>query len=66
MSKAGRLGIKKFQLGGKIYLDIRRYIETPDGQPIPTNKGLSVPYEMLEDVLREMKEANGRIKFLEL
>ncbi len=66
MPKSTIIGIKKFTLGGRLYLDIRRYLKVSSGPPIPTSKGLSIPYELSEEILQGMRKANGKIEYVEL
>ncbi len=42
---------------GKAYLDIRQFFEGDEGQWLPTKKGVSLPWEQKDELLRALESA---------
>lgn len=41
--------LKKSEFKGKEYIDFRTYIKQPNGEDIPTKKGISLSMDLLEE-----------------
>ncbi|MFO8033742.1 MAG: transcriptional coactivator p15/PC4 family protein [Candidatus Bipolaricaulota bacterium] len=49
--------IRRTQFKGREYLDIRQFFEGDDGQWLPTKKGVAVPWELRQQMLGALQEA---------
>ena len=50
--------LRRSTFKGKEYVDLRLYVKTPDGEDIPTKKGVNIPVEMVD----ELKKAIATLK----
>ncbi len=66
MPKTDIIRIQKITLGGRVYIDIRRCLETPSGGKIPTSRGVSIPLDKIDEVLEKAFSANGVEEYIEL
>ncbi|HOV90522.1 MAG TPA: transcriptional coactivator p15/PC4 family protein [Syntrophorhabdaceae bacterium] len=55
-----KVALKEFK--GKRYVDMRTYFENDEGEWIPTKKGITFSPDLLEDVLKILKDAKKVIE----
>lgn len=48
--------VRKTTFKGKEYLDIRVYITNQEGEEIPTKKGINLPYELVSELQKAIKD----------
>ncbi len=51
--------VKEFK--GKTYVDVRTFFENDEGEMIPTKKGVSLTPENLDELIRLLTEAKGKL-----
>jgi len=49
--------IRRTQFKGKEYLDIRQFFQGDDDQWLPTKKGVSIPWELRQQLLKALEDA---------
>ncbi len=52
-----RIVIRRTQFKGKEYLDIRQFFQGDDEQWLPTKKGVSIPWELRQQLLHALEDA---------
>lgn len=57
MPKQSILKVKYISLGGVRRLDIRRYVVNGNGELLPTKRGISLPPDKIEEIIKAMQEA---------
>ena len=55
-SDAGRIKTSIQKFGGKLYLDIRHYYKSKDGEWLPTKKGITIPVELTDKFSRRLRK----------
>lgn len=51
--------VKEFK--GKTYIDVRTFFENDEGEMVPTKKGVSLTPENLDELIRLLTEAKGKL-----
>ena len=57
-----RIHIRLSRFKDRDYLDIRNFYETEDGEWKPTRKGIAVPVDLYDDLMKALTEAKPEIE----
>ena len=57
-----RIHIRLSKFRDRDYLDIRNFYETEDGEWKPTRKGIAVPVDLYDDLMKGLNEARAEIE----
>jgi hypothetical protein len=57
-----RIHIRLSKFRDRDYLDIRNFYEAEDGEWKPTRKGIAVPVDLYDDVMKALTEAKPEIE----
>ncbi len=57
-----RIHIRLSKFRDRDYLDIRNFYETEDGEWKPTRKGIAVPVDLYDDLMKALTEAKPEIE----
>lgn len=58
----GRIHIRLSKFRDRDYLDIRNFYETDDGEWKPTRKGIAVPVDLYDELMKGLAEAKPEIE----
>jgi len=57
-----RIHVRLSKFRDRDYLDIRNFYETDDGEWKPTRKGIAVPVDLYDDLMKALTEAKPEIE----
>ncbi len=58
-SPGQKVVVRRTEFKGRQYLDIRQFFSGDDGQWLPTKKGISVPWELRQELFNALEAAQG-------
>lgn len=54
----GVVRIQKSEYKGYQFIDVRKYYEAENGEFLPTKKGIAISLDIVDEVIKAVKEAN--------